>query len=119
MANDEHPCPACGFLVFLDPPGSFDICPVCEWEDDAVQLRHPSMGGGANDESLVAVQRRVLRDHPLDVKQVKDFTREPEWRPLTDEEATRDAPRSQQPVSGEGYFEAAAEEAPPYYWRKG
>ncbi|WP_328943405.1 CPCC family cysteine-rich protein [Streptomyces sp. NBC_00250] len=26
-------CPCCGFLT-LDERGSFDICPVCFWEDD-------------------------------------------------------------------------------------
>lgn len=104
MAQDEFPCPACGFLVFVDPPGSFDICPICNWEDDDVQLRHPSMGGGANDESLVAVQRRLLVDHPLDVKRVKDFDRDPDWRPLSKVEAMTLKPQ--------------ADEANPYYWRK-
>jgi hypothetical protein len=44
----SYPCPACGFEVFDDAPGSYDLCPVCDWEDDGVQLRYPSMRGGAN-----------------------------------------------------------------------
>ncbi|MEU0987837.1 CPCC family cysteine-rich protein [Streptomyces sp. NPDC005953] len=34
-----YPCPCCGRLVHQSPPGSFQICPVCGWEDDLVQLR--------------------------------------------------------------------------------
>jgi anaerobic ribonucleoside-triphosphate reductase len=28
------PCPCCGYQVFTGPPGSYEICPVCGWEDD-------------------------------------------------------------------------------------
>lgn len=34
------------------PPGTFQICPVCYWEDDNVQFDDPSFAGGANQESL-------------------------------------------------------------------
>ena len=34
------------------PPGTFEICPVCNWEDDNVQAAHPAMSGGANRMSL-------------------------------------------------------------------
>src|SRR5436190_23116503 len=43
-----YPCPVCGYLVFDEPPGSYAICPICFWEDDAIQLGFPLMGGGAN-----------------------------------------------------------------------
>ncbi len=45
-----HMCPVCGEYEF---PGfdSFDICPVCGWEDDAVQEDDPDFGG-ANPETL-------------------------------------------------------------------
>ena len=36
---EKLPCPCCGYLVFDEPVGSFDICPICDWEDDDVQLR--------------------------------------------------------------------------------
>ncbi len=32
--------------------GSFEICPVCSWEDDDVQFDNPTYKGGANVESL-------------------------------------------------------------------
>jgi hypothetical protein len=56
MVSIAHPCPCCGHLTFDDPPGSYSICPVCFWEDDAVQLRWPTLPGGANRPSLVEAQ---------------------------------------------------------------
>jgi hypothetical protein len=52
-----YPCPCCGYVVFDEPPGSYDICPICFWEDDISQLRFVEMGGGANRASLVEAQR--------------------------------------------------------------
>ncbi|EMF29130.1 CPCC family cysteine-rich protein [Streptomyces gancidicus] len=51
-----YPCPCCGRLVHEAPPGSFQICPVCGWEDDLVQLRWPGVSG-ANRCSLIEAQR--------------------------------------------------------------
>ncbi|MFD0968128.1 CPCC family cysteine-rich protein [Plantactinospora endophytica] len=53
---DRSPCPCCGHLVHDDQPGSSLVCPVCFWEDDAVQLRWPLYEGGANRFSLVEAQ---------------------------------------------------------------
>jgi hypothetical protein len=55
--QQSFPCPCCGHLTFSEPPGSYEICPVCFWEDDAVQLRWPTWAGGANSPSLVDAQR--------------------------------------------------------------
>jgi len=51
-----HPCPSCGYDVFGEPPGSYDICPICFWEDDIVQLAFPDLAGGANKCSLIEGQ---------------------------------------------------------------
>lgn len=48
----KYPCPVCRYAVFNEPPGSYAICPVCEWEDDQVQFRDPTYQGGANKKSL-------------------------------------------------------------------
>lgn len=53
----NFPCPCCGHRVFDEPPGSYAICQVCSWEDDAVQLRWPDWQGGANDPSLIKAQQ--------------------------------------------------------------
>ena len=49
----NYACPCCGYLTFdEEPPGTFEICPVCGWEDDEVQFRDPTYAGGANGVSL-------------------------------------------------------------------
>lgn len=53
MAN-RFPCPCCGYLTLdQEPPGTFQICEVCNWEDDNVQYEATSFEGGANKESLI------------------------------------------------------------------
>jgi hypothetical protein len=45
----NYACPCCSYLTLSeDPPGTFEICPVCGWEDDDVQFRDPQYSGGAN-----------------------------------------------------------------------
>ena len=51
-----YPCPCCGHRTLSEPPGSYEICPVCFWEDDIVQLRWPNMSSGANHVSLIQAQ---------------------------------------------------------------
>lgn len=87
-APNSHPCPACGFLTFAQPPGSFDICAVCGWEDDAVQLANPCTGGGANMESLCEKQEETLAEYPQEVEIANGFTRAKNWRPLSEDEIT-------------------------------
>ena len=113
MAKD-FPCPACGFVVFVEPPGSYDICEMCGWEDDHVQLIYPGLRGGANQESLAEKQATWVKRYPVGVREANSLTRDPEWRPLTADE-TRSRPG--EPKSGPDYFEAAKAEAPAYYWR--
>lgn len=55
-----YPCPCCGYEVFHEPPGSYEICPICFWEDDLVQLAFPDMPGGANECSLIEGQTNFV-----------------------------------------------------------
>lgn len=49
----RFPCPVCGYLTFdEEPPGTYDVCAVCFWEDDEIQFRDPDYAGGANEVSL-------------------------------------------------------------------
>jgi len=51
-------CPCCGFLTLHErPPGTFEICPVCNWEDDNIQAADPTLEGGANGISLSKARR--------------------------------------------------------------
>jgi hypothetical protein len=44
-------CPVCGEYEFQRRSDN-DVCPVCEWENDGLQMKNPDLSGGANDESL-------------------------------------------------------------------
>lgn len=53
----KYQCPCCGFKTLTsEQRGSFEICPVCYWEDDKVQLKDPDYAGGANSVSLREAQ---------------------------------------------------------------
>ena len=45
------PCDCCGSNV-IHERGAFEICPVCNWEDDPAQAHDPNLAGGANELSL-------------------------------------------------------------------
>lgn len=55
----DLPCPSCGFLTLEDFYGSYAICPICNWEDDGVQLANPTSNGGATA-SLWRKRSRML-----------------------------------------------------------
>lgn len=114
--NPIYPCPACGFQVFDSPPGSYDICPVCGWEDDDVQLRYPLMGGGANKRCLAEQQSENLKSLPLTMTAHQQYRRDPSWRPVTRAECEN---TQGMPTSGREYFDAAGAVTPEYYWKKG
>lgn len=109
-----YPCPACGFEVFDEPSGSYETCPACGWEDDAVQLRFPNLQHGSNEGSLWQWQQAAIRNYPLDLKTFETYQRCPDWRPLTPYDCgdSRD-----QPLTGSDYLDVAAKDAPDYYWR--
>ena len=57
--GERYKCKCCGYFTMkdepLDPakhPGTFEICPVCFWEDDSLQFLNPDYSGGANAVSL-------------------------------------------------------------------
>lgn len=53
IATNSYPCPCCKFLTLgEESPGTFEICPVCRWEDDLAQYHNPDLAGGANEMSL-------------------------------------------------------------------
>lgn len=50
----NYPCPCCHNLTLSEqPPGTYQICPVCFWEDDPVQYYDKEFEGGANRIALI------------------------------------------------------------------
>ncbi len=76
------PCPCCGFETLEAEYGSYVICPVCEWEDDGVQLANPTSEGGSNRRSLSDAQRASLAAYPVALQIAKGYKRSLRWRPL-------------------------------------
>lgn len=110
--NQLFPCPCCGYLVFDLPTGSYDICPVCAWEDDLVQLRFPLMRGGANGASLLEAQQDYLAEEARETRK-PEYVREEGWRPL---DLARDNPAV--PTEGIDYGKSYPKDSRLlYYWR--
>ncbi|GGG06126.1 MULTISPECIES: CPCC family cysteine-rich protein [Cysteiniphilum] len=60
--SNKYACPCCGFLTYDDEPnGTFEICPVCFWEDDDTQNKDPKYCGGANKISLEEARQNFVK----------------------------------------------------------
>jgi hypothetical protein len=87
MDSQECPCPSCGFYTIGEAFfGSYDICPLCGWEDDGLQLANSACGGGANRGSLIEYQRESLEILPIELQEHGLYKRDSKWRPLNREE---------------------------------
>ncbi|MEU8348640.1 CPCC family cysteine-rich protein [Streptomyces sp. NPDC048845] len=121
-AGGASPCPCCGHLT-LGETGGYEICPVCCWEDDPVQLRWPLMESGANELCLMDAQLNYRRTGAAAERfrgrvrpPAAHERRDPGWRPV---DLAKDS------------FEAADTEVPwpedlallywwrPAFWRRG
>ncbi len=96
----RYPCPCCGHRVFAEAPGSYDICPICGWEDDISQLRFPTMSGGANSFSLVDAQENYSRfsaSRQAAIASVRppraNEPCDPGWRPIDPERDSIEIPK--------------------------
>ena len=56
-------CPVCGQYTFKSGPGSYEICPICGWEDDKAQYKDPTLKGGANKLSLKEYKEQYEKNH--------------------------------------------------------
>ena len=91
MMLDRYACPCCGYKTLLEkPPGTFEICPVCFWEDDSVQFDDVEFEGGANRLSLRQSQRNFLAFGACEREFIghgtspDDFERDSSWQPISD-----------------------------------
>lgn len=116
-----YPCPCCGFLSFGEPPGSYEICPFCFWEDDELQLEFATtLAGGANKPTLQRAQQHFATCGACEPEMVAHVrrsgpsdARDPAWRPIDSKQDRFEdwsAPdRRRPPARGDAL----------YYWRPG
>lgn len=57
MKLKEVKCPCCGMTMVSD----YDICPICDWENDPLQMANPDLSGGANEMSLNEARTAMRR----------------------------------------------------------
>jgi len=55
-------CPCCGYKTLKrNPPGTFEICKICFWEDDNFQYKNPDFKRGSNESSLNEARKNFLK----------------------------------------------------------
>jgi len=88
--GNKYTCPCCGYKTLPEkPPGTFNICDICFWEDDGYQLDNPDYEGGANHPSLRQAQKNFL-DFGATERRLLEYVRkptekdakDPQWEPL-------------------------------------
>lgn len=60
-----HKCPVCGKYEF-DSDGSFEICEVCGWQDDPVQMENLDESMCANQMSLNEAKAAYTEGRPVE-----------------------------------------------------
>ena len=92
----KHTCPCCGYRTLTQKPGNYDICHVCLWEDDPVQLLDPWYRGGANSVSLCEAQESYATVGVSELRFKSDVkgvlpgdVRDTAWRRVEDEDRQR------------------------------
>lgn len=87
---EKYTCPCCGYKTLdEEPPDTYNICPICFWEDDGVQFKDPDFAGGANKVSLREGQKNFLIFGACE-KEMVSYVRKPnqndkkdtDWNPL-------------------------------------
>lgn len=102
-----------------EAPGSFNICHVCFWEDDPVQLLDPWFVGGANRPNLVEAQASYASCGAMEKRFLQNVKgvlptdhRDPDWRRVA--EYDRAFVRAPRDLSDDEYRDLSNW----YYWRR-
>ncbi|PZO34365.1 MAG: hydrolase [Flavobacteriaceae bacterium] len=75
--NRKHTCPCCGYFTLnYEADNTFQLCPVCYWEDDGIQFRDPTYEGGANRVSLIQAKENFKSFGAIE-ERYKEYVRPP------------------------------------------
>ena len=62
----KYPCPVCGNKYLDEEYGSFEICPICGWEEDGIQQLYPDETGINKAWTLNNAKKRgIMEKHCL------------------------------------------------------
>jgi endogenous inhibitor of DNA gyrase (YacG/DUF329 family) len=93
----RHPCPACGYYVFSELDAQDEICPICSWQNDLVDLETMYEAMGPNKVSLEEAQQSFAKRGAVEDRFVtkvrppmRNDLRDSKWRPL---DRNKDTPR--------------------------
>ena len=86
----KYTCPCCGYQTLDEvPPGTYEICSICFWEDDGVQFDDPDYEGGANQPSLKQAQKNYVLFGACDESYIESVrkpngsdVKDIHWKPL-------------------------------------
>lgn len=74
--HEKYACLCCGYKTLdKQPTDTFQICPVCFWEDDGLQYEEPDYEGGANNVSLHQAQYNFRTFGASDKESLPDVRR--------------------------------------------
>ncbi len=111
MKHPTHPCPACGYYMFSALNEQSEICLICGWQNDLVDLQEMYRPMGSNRVSLEDAQKNFIEigateprfvteerfiKRPFARKPTSSDMRDQKWRPL---DRGRDKPRKIDPDS--------------------
>ena len=78
-----YPCPCCGHFSFSETSGSYEICGLCHWEDDILQLAFPDLGEGANKVSLIKAQENFMKSRVKEAPSKGGHLKDTQWCAVT------------------------------------
>ena len=65
----KYKCVCCGYYTLnIKPDNTFEICPVCFWEDDGVQGNNENYAGGANNVSLRVARKNFKKFGAIEIE---------------------------------------------------
>ena len=62
----KNKCPCCeNNTLYEKPPGTFEICPICNWEDDEVQYNDPTYTNALYNQDMEIIVNLGGVDNPM------------------------------------------------------
>lgn len=79
----KYTCPCCWYKTLSEKPWSYEICPICFWEDDLDQSLFPDLDWWPNYVTLIQAQQNYIKYGVCEI-QFKDKVRLPNENDIKD-----------------------------------